>query len=354
MQNIVSYFIITAILSFISRLVMKESRQHGRSLKKFTVRVPRAYCKTIVICGFVIASLLPIAVLYNGLMGFGWNLDRMAVKFVIGFEVIVIVIDAVYSFWCLDVNGDEIIYRSFYFTTRRFNIHDLTELRQGDEWVSLYTQSGRIAVVSNESVGLSNLLSRCKKEGIPLLPGEQRVTSKRVLLVHSMHNVFIVDVLIFACIFIPALLGERSIMEKLEFGFGFGLLFITVITIVLSSFFILKGLHLIRVQEKALGFSFDEEMKRLNIHGKVHIDKNWYITADIPTITLIALNRCFIKSISEIQKNHDSSESTGNKLKISGIDGRTYEIEFWSEAMMKNVVDWWQGQYLDGFSTNVQ
>jgi hypothetical protein len=342
MQNIIGYLITTAILSFISGLVLKESKQHGRSLKKFTVQVPRAYCKTIVIVGFVVASLLPIAFLYNGLMGFGWNLDSMAVKFVVGFEIIVIAIDAVYSFWRLDVNGDDIIYRSFHFTTRRFNIHDLTELRQGDEWVSLYTKNGRIAVVSNESVGLSNLLSRCKKEEIPVLPGEQRFASKWVLLVHSMHNIFILDVVILVIIVLASFLGDRSIKEELAFGFGFGLLFIAVFTIVLTSIFILKGMRLIRVQEKVLGFSFDEEMRRLNIHGKTHIDEDWYITADIPTITLIALNRRFIKSISEINKNRNSSESTGYKLEIGGVDGKTYKIEFWSKAMMKNIMDWWQ------------
>ena len=57
-----------------------------------------------------------------------------------------------------------------------------------------------------------------------------------------------------------ALLSERSITEELAFGFGFGLLFIAVLTIVLSSIFIMKGLHLIHMQEKALGFSFDEEI----------------------------------------------------------------------------------------------
>ena len=342
MQSVIGYLIISAILGFISRLTMKESKRHGKSLKKFTVEVPRVYCKTIGICGFIFAAGLPVMLLYNGLMGFGWNLDSMAVKIIVILEIIIITIDAAYYFWRLEVNGDEITYRSFYFTTRRFNIHDLTELRQGDEWVSLYTQSGRIAAVSNESVGLPNLLSRCRKEGIPVLPGEQRVTSKWVLIVHSMHNVFIVDVLIFACIFIPALLGERSIMEKLEFGFGFGLLFITVFTIVMSSFFVLKGLHLIRAQEKALGFSFDEEMRRLNIRGETHIDDNWFITTDIPNITLIALNRRFIKNINEINKTGDSSESTGHKLEIAGIDGKTYKIKFWYQEIINNIMDWWR------------
>lgn len=49
--------------------------------------------------------------------------------------------------------------------------HKHSIVNTGDEWVSLYTQNGRIAAVSNESVGFSNLISGCRKEGIPVLPG---------------------------------------------------------------------------------------------------------------------------------------------------------------------------------------
>ncbi|MDY6066010.1 MAG: DUF6560 family protein [Finegoldia sp.] len=343
MQSVISSIIISAILAFISGLVMKESKRHGRSLKKFTVQTPSAYCKTIGICGVIFATFLPIIFLYNGFMGFGWNLDPMAVKFFVIFEIIFIAIGAVSYFWRLEVNGDEITYRSFYFTTRRFNIHDLTEVRKGDEFVTLYTQNGKIASLDNDFIGLSNLFSRCEKEGIPVLPAEQRVTSKWVLIVHSMHGIFIIDALISVIYLIAMLFAQRSLKDKLEFALYVFLSLIMILTVWISSFLILKGLRLICVQEKVLGFSFDEEMRRLNIRGKEHIDKNWYITADFQGIALIALNRNFIKNMKKINKARHSSESTGYRMEIVGIDGKTYKFEFFYEGMRKDIMDWWQG-----------
>ncbi len=219
----------------------------------------------------------------------------------------------------------------------KFNIHDIVEVRHDEEWYTLYTNKGRIASVSYESIGISNLLSRCKKEGIPINEAEQRYLSKWVLYVHCMHNAFIIAIILLVLFLIVGISawqpGEMLSYFLLFFG-------IVVVTVIIFSCFLLNGFRLIHAQEKALHFSFNQEMKRLNIHGKMHIDHTWYIVTDRESLNIIALHREFIKNISAPKIYRESYGDKSYKMIITAMDGKNYKLVGLKNTL-QNVKKWW-------------
>ena len=61
----------------------------------------------------------------------------------------------------------------------------------------------------------------------------------------------------------------------------------------------------LRVQEKLLGFKFDEEMKKHQIYSTTYADENWFIS--VHSTSLIVFHRKYIHNVSDVKENKNSN-----------------------------------------------
>lgn len=112
-------------------------------------------------------------------------------------------------------------------------------------------------------------------------------------------------------------------------GYGFLLLF-SILT--LSP---IHGLIQLWKQERALNFSFSEEMEKHNITGSMYVDDQWFISTD--EVKIVAIRRGYLQKIHKIKDPNGKKArliitlitSNGKKLKLAGSYDNVKKFEHW-------------------------
>lgn len=112
-------------------------------------------------------------------------------------------------------------------------------------------------------------------------------------------------------------------------GYGFLLLF-SILT--LSP---IHGPIQLWKQERALNFSFSEEMEKHNITGSMYVDDQWFISTD--EVKIVAIRRDYLQKIHKIKDPNGKKArliitlitSNGKKLKLAGSYDNVKKFEHW-------------------------
>jgi len=247
--------------------------------------------------------------------------------------------------WRLDVEEDKLKYRNFFGIKKETTFDRLNKLvRKSKDRIIIYSEDKRFGMLTSYFENLHCFYQRCEQECIEVQSKSSHPLSKWKLYIESMKSLLGIGMVavIFLPIFLPIIITDRYfgflrnfLLVSLE-GLGLGIS-LTVLLIIICLPMSIKGMRLIKKQEKILGFSFNEEMENHNICSGNYQDNNWFI--DVEFSRAFAFRKGYIKKISKIKR-----EAIGGILweaTITSVNNETTKIRG-SQHMFLELKEWHQ------------
>jgi len=168
-----------------------------------------------------------------------------------------------------------------------------------------------------------------------------KAITKMALYLRAMRVSLWITIPFFVLISLMALMGYANIQSGLQSMLLFigttTLSFFAILLLILSPF-VLQDLYRIKKQEKHYGFNFNDEMKRLDIRGFIHMDSKWLIIVD--RFRIYAYRKGFLVDFGLHRKSFLGKKMEA-KVMASCADGKV-RILAGDAAMLVAIQDWAQ------------
>ncbi|MCL2201300.1 MAG: hypothetical protein FWB75_04980 [Oscillospiraceae bacterium] len=169
----------------------------------------------------------------------------------------------------------------------------------------------------------------------------RRPVTKMALYLRAMRISLWLTITFFVLILLMALMGDANIEAGLQsvllFAGGSTLIFFAILLIILSPL-VLQDLSRIRNQEKHYGFSFNEEMKRLDVRQFAYTDEQWLVL--VSRFRVYAYRKGFLTEFG-FQRKSLLGKKMEAKIMAACADGKT-RILTGGGATLSAIQDWAQ------------
>lgn len=335
MQRILEVLLYTSItgvlLTYINKKIHNEEKEK-KSTTKFTATIPRTYMLIFNWAAWFFLGTFFLIYLYNG-FGFNdfdmvWIYSGTAIG--IGFSLMCFVL----MLWRLDVNKDNLIYRTFWGYRKKTTFKEISQVLETDHHsLVIYTGKKRFGTINSDFMGINNFRTRCQKENIEIAPKSRRTLTKSGLYLRSMKPLFWIGGLLaisilLICIFVP----QEIVYSPVELLVL--MLFCFAVVVVPSSLIPLKGLFRISAQEIALKFSFAKEMKHYDNKKVEFINHQWFI--DLDSVNIIAFRRDYIKEIKRLNNKDNNSD---REIQIVTINDNVITVKS-RQKILEELIRW--------------
>jgi len=300
-----------------------DKEKKTRSTKKFTVSAPKTFRQVM-----AIISAVPVLI---GLVLFAvFRTEGETVEVIIflcGMSGVILLFSLVLSLWKLTVDDNTLKYRSFLGISKTVSVDAVNRVVFTDQKSYIIYAGGRkLGTLNRDFIHLENFVKYCENKGIPIVQGSDKAISKTLLVTRAMKPMLGVGTVIWiilAITFIAIYFADSgmSIINHIIMGVGSGA-FIFVLLVAMTLPLPLSGITRITMQEKFLGFSFNDEMKKCNILNPPFMSYNWFI--DVDKTRVIAFRRDFITAVS-VHKQSGNRGMTSHAV-INTLNGGTLNV----------------------------
>ena len=163
--------------------------------------------------------------------------------------------------------------------------------------------------------------------------------TKMALYLRAMRVSLWITIPFFVFISLMALMGDANVQPELQsmllFVGGTTLGFFAILFIIISPV-VLQDLRRIKNQEKHYGFSFNDEMKQLDIRQFVYMDENWLIL--VSRIRVYAYRKGFLTDFGVLRKSMLGKKMEA-KIIVACADGKA-RILSGNGATLSAIQDW--------------
>jgi len=337
MENVVFAIIAISIFLLVFAWISTGKEKSTRSVQKFTVRFSHNYRKLAlwVLSGFVCFTLF-FSLFY--LFGVEFDIEILTMMAVL--SVASFLLWTVSSTKQLKVNHDTITYRSMFGLPRKMSAKQIDRVAiESDESLTIYAKGKIFANFGKEYSHLSNLQQYCEKRDIPVqeqdsYPITKWTYLKKVVMIAAVIGVCVGIFINIIVVPIYLIHGgfEVSLLELIIYfvGVGVGVAAIVLVALLPGA---VRVLCLVAAQEKALAFSFCEEMQSLGICKLDYESSDWFIALE--NSSFVVLRRDFVaefknrKSITAHAAQVTFIDSAGKNRKVRGTHDRMIELEEW-------------------------
>ncbi len=314
-------FIVGPLTAWVARRGARERSEATESLDRFTVRMPSAV-RVIIACCAVAFELLMLGVyVWQGVTLGEWDHELMWLGHAMALAGMAIW--ALLSIPRLDVDGERILSRNVFGLRRETSFGNITHATLHTQMMRIDLLEGdrKFASISLEGVCSLNLLARLEKEGIEVsdaIKGPMTKVSLCWAAIKPLTIVFMGMALVFSLVIaFMAVFTEDGARLLMLVPFLF--LLIGVCLPVTMLCMPARGILEIGKQERALGFSFAEEMERRGVTGASLVDDDWFI--EISNARVVAFRRDYLKKVTA----HEGSDS-GDRCVVTTKDGRKTRV----------------------------
>lgn len=324
--------VIVPLMSYITKKC-NEEKDANESIKNFEVCIPIAYLMIFCAAGWFFIGIFLFIYLYNG-FGFA-NFDEIWLYAGAITAGSIFVLWLIFKLWRMDVDNEIITYRTFWGYKKITTFSSIDNVQKTDHYsLVIYADKKRFGTINSDFIGIDNFLKRCEKENIEIRPRARRTLTKMQLYFRSMKAMFWIGGIPSLIIFLMCIFEKGEVRYKVLEAFFLALfLFLTVVFP--ASFYTIRGLLHIGMQERALGFSFVKEMNLYNIRGGNFVNEQWFIDIDVNRI--VAFRHDYIKSIGKVE----TSPENENKHKVSmvSVNGTILNIKS-SYGTLERLREW--------------
>lgn len=320
------------LISLISTMAKKE--RATRSLNAFTVRTPRTY-RLVFLAGAVAFQAIGIAIaawsyLFEGSVA----TDVLWVCIWMGLFVFLIYVAA--TLQRLRVTKEGIAYRTPLGRTRSCTFAELEALEHASEgaFIALRARGRRFALISGDCACVKNLLERCEREGVPVRAREQRPTTLGLLLRTALSIPLGIGVGVSA--FLAFTLAGSALVGAVPFEMIAMPLTLAPLIVAICvggcSVLCIRGILLIKEQERHFGCAFADEMRERGARGNAWHDDRWFVGAS--ACRILAVRRDFLKRVGRAKASDD-----GHFCPATLHDGRKVRL-YADKAALDRLRDW--------------
>lgn len=336
--------ITTPVMALIIRSVKKE-KNNSKSTEQFEVCCPLTYVAIFAMCGAIFIGIFTFIYFYNGLGHNDFDITWLkagAVATGITFLIWVIV-----KLWRMDVDGNEVIYRTFWGYKRKTTFDEISAVKETDhKSLIIYSKGRRFGTLNSDFLGLDNFRKRCKEETIVITPQAKSTLTKMGLYFSAMKvmlwiGFFIALAFFLMVLFVPKEVeySQSELLREMIFLSAFGFL----IPVLPGSLLPLRGLSHIARQERALGFRFAEEMKAEGIKDVDFVNEKWFV--DVNTTHIVIFRRDYIAEIGKIEPCHGNNKGYEQKVKVTASDGERMVVKS-SYNSLSDLKSWFNSKKL--------
>ena len=314
-------FIVGPLTAWIARRGARERSEATDSLDRFAVRMPAAIRVVLACCAIAFELLMLGVYVWQGVSLGEW--DHELVWFGHAMALAGMAIWALLSIPRLDVDGDRIRSRNVLGVCKETMFSNITHAALHTQMmrIDLFEGDRKFCSVSLEGVCALNLLARLEEEGIEVsdaIKGPMTKVSLCWAAIKPLAIVFNGMALVFSLVIaFMAVFTEDGARLLLLVPFLF--LFIGGLLPLLMLSMPARGILEIGKQERALGFSFAEEMDGRGATGASLVDDDWFI--EISNARVVAFRRDYLKKVAA----HEGSES-GDRCVVTTRDGRKIKV----------------------------
>lgn len=314
-------FIVGPLTAWVARRGARERSEATDSLDCFTVRMPAAI-RTIIACCAVAFELLMLGVyVWQGVSLGEW--DHELVWFGHAMALAGMAIWALLSIPRIDVDGGRILSRNAFGIRKETTFGNITRATLHAQMmrIDLFEGDRKFCSISLEGVCSLNLLARLEEEGIEVSDAVDGPMTKAGLCWSAIKPLTIVFngmALVFSLVlaFMAVFTDEGArLLVLIPFLFLFIGGFLPLLMLGMPA----RGILEIGRQERALGFSFSEEMASRGATGTSLVDDDWFI--EISNARVVAFRRDYLKKITA----HENSES-GDRCTVTTRGGRKIKV----------------------------
>lgn len=305
-------FIVGPLTAWVARRGARERSEATDSLDCFTVRMPAAI-RTIIACCAVAFELLMLGVyVWQGVSLGEW--DHELVWFGHAMALAGMAIWALLSIPRIDVDGGRILSRNAFGIRKETTFGNITRATLHAQMmrIDLFEGDRKFCSISLEGVCSLNLLARLEEEGIEVSDAVDGPMTKAGLCWSAIKPLTIVFngmALVFSLVlaFMAVFTDEGArLLVLIPFLFLFiGGGFLPLLMLGMPA----RGILEIGRQERALGFSFSEEMASRGATGTSLVDDDWFI--EISNARVVAFRRDYLKKITAHENSESGDRCTG-------------------------------------------
>lgn len=318
-QVLLYILVVIPLMLYITKKIDKEEKT-TKSIKKFNVCISNTYMMIFIYVGWIFILLFLFVYIYNGIKFHDFDISWFYAGAVV--VSIVTILCLILYLWRLNVDNDVITYRTFWGYKKTIKFSSINRVLKTDHHsLIIYANEKRFGTINSDYDGINNFIERCELEHIKIEPKSQGTLTKPRLYVKVMKPIFWLSGFVDLAVLLAYIFFPRERYTVLEICilmlFGFSLIIIP------ASIMPIKDLLRIYIQERALGFSFTEEMKLYNVKGVKFKNKQWFIK--IHKTHIVAFRRDYIKSIGKIKKCSVESDYNG-KVKIVTVKDKIRKV----------------------------
>lgn len=331
-------FIVGPLTAWVARRGARERSEATDSLDCFTVRMPAAI-RTIIACCAVAFELLMLGVyVWQGVSLGEW--DHELVWFGHAMALAGMAIWALLSIPRIDVDGGRILSRNAFGIRKETTFGNITRATLHAQMmrIDLFEGDRKFCSISLEGVCSLNLLARLEEEGIEVSDAVDGPMTKAGLCWSAIKPLTIVFngmALVFSLVlaFMAVFTDEGArLLVLIPFLFLFIGGFLPLLMLGMPA----RGILEIGRQERALGFSFSDEMAARGATGTELEDDDWFVS--ISNARIVAFRRDYLKKVSA----PEGSES-GDRCIVTTKDGRKIKV-YAAASTLEGLRDWFRSR----------
>ena len=318
-QALVLVFAVGPLIAWLKTRAEREPKT--KSLNRFTLKTPRTYTSVFLGVTLAFEALMIFSYAYNGLSFGDWDASLLWLGHALAFVMMIILFIAVMQ--RLEVDGDELRYRTIFGRTRRTTFANVDTVSTTNQklLVSVYASGKRFASFSGDVLCLDNFFKRCAKEDIPVLAREKKPTtlwslyrSAISVLIGLSAGISAAIALIVIVLVVSGSAPPRTLVSIIPLC-----LVITALIVGGCSVVPLRGITQIKRQERLGGFSFDREMADRNARGSSFSDDAWFVA--VTNCNIIAFRRDYLGEVSAARNTE-----SGNECRAVSLDDKSHKV----------------------------
>jgi len=326
--------VIVPLMSYITKKC-NEERGTSKSTRNFEVCSPITYLMIFCYTGWFFIGIFLFIYLYNG-FGFA-DFDETWLYAGAITAGSIFVLWLILKLWRMDVDNEVITYRTFWGYKKSTTFSSIDNVQKTDHHsLVIYADKKRFGTINSDFIGIDNFLKRCEKENIEILPRARRTLTKLQLYFRSMKAIFWIGGILGLIFLLMGIFMKGEVRYTVLEVFIIALFGFSIIVFPISIMSI-RGLLHIGMQERALGFSFAEEMKLDNIRGGNFVNEQWFI--DIDKTRIVAFRHDYIKSINKVDTSFGNDKQHECKVSMVSVDGTILNIKS-SYETLERLKEW--------------
>ncbi|MDO4590406.1 MAG: hypothetical protein Q4B35_03305 [Slackia sp.] len=295
--------------------VSAKKEKATRSLKAFVVDVPVSMRRVLAIAAVVFEVVMLGVFVAAGVQTGAWQAGYMWMGHALAF--VCLALWAMASLQRLQVDGDVLRYRSVFGRTREAAFSDLSRVEVDGQLslMRLYVRDKRFAVLSLDCRCMKNLRARLEREGVAMQDRVAAPMTKRRLVRAAVFPGIVIGAAISAVMsFVTAVAAIGGGMQgMLLLVPGIWVIVVPACTAAFAAL-ALRGLRAIALQQKALRFSFDDEMAACGARGTSLQNDRWFV--GVSNAQIVAFRRDYVRAVGK--RTHSSS---GDECTVTAFDG---------------------------------